>query len=67
MMPKKNVGVVYLLLKQDAEGNLTARQVHEDADSAEFGYGDAMIHLDPNEVALARNLIQSLKRKLEET
>lgn len=64
-MAKKNIGKVYLLLKQDEDGNLTARHVSEDADSAEYGYGDAMIYLDKNEQALGRNLIRSLKDKLE--
>jgi len=61
----KTIGKVYLLLKQDAEGNVTARQVNEDVDTGEFGFGDAMPDLKPNEQALARNLIASLKRNLE--
>ena len=64
-MPKKTIATMYLLLKQDKDGNLTARQVNEDADVHEFGFGDALIHLDANERALAKNLLKSLQRKLE--
>ena len=63
-MPKKTVNVVYLLLKQDAEGNVTARQVHE-ADG-EFAFGDALPSLAANEQAMAKNLLKSLKDKLEQ-
>ena len=64
-MPKKTIATMYLLLKQDEAGNLAARQVNEDASTHEFGFGDVMIHLDANEQALAKNLIKSLKKKLE--
>ncbi len=64
-MPQKNVGVVYLLIKRDADGEVTARQVNEDADTGAFDFGDGMAALKPNEQALARNLIASLKRNLE--
>ena len=64
-MPKKVIATMYLLLKQDKDGNLTARQVNEDATTGQFAYGDVMVNLDANEKALAKNLIKSLKRKLE--
>lgn len=63
-MPKKNVGVVYLLIKQDGD-EITARQAHHDLDAEEYAFGDGMIELKTNEQALARNLIRSLKRNLE--
>ena len=64
-MPKKTIATMYLLLKQDKDGNLTARQVNEDAGTSEFAYGDAMGDLDANERAMAKNLIKSLQKKLE--
>ena len=64
-MPKKTIATMYLLLKQDKDGNLTARQVNEDAATGQFAYGDAMVNLDANEQALAKNLLKSLQKKLE--
>ena len=64
-MPKKTIATMYLLLKQDKDGNLTARQVNQDATTSQFAYGDAMVNLDANEKALAQNLLKSLQKKLE--
>lgn len=64
-MPKKVIATMYLLLKQDKDGNLTARQVNEDATTGQFAYGDALVNLDANERAAAKNLVKSLQGKLE--
>lgn len=60
---KKVITMVYLLLKQDAQGNLTARQVH--GADGQYAFGDAIIHLAANEQAQAKNLLKSLQGKLE--
>lgn len=53
-----------LLIHLRADASVTARQVHVD-DAGNYAFGDADLVLAQNERALARNLVRSLKSRLE--
>jgi hypothetical protein len=64
-MARKTVQETYLLVRLKADNTVTVRQVHVD-DQGQYEFGDGDVHLASNERAQLRNVVRSLKGKLEQ-